>query len=123
MCLPGQQSEETLLYMLVTPTSVMLGSAFLAFLSGLVASLVSPSPQARKLMARISVFFVLYGLPQTCVVGSLVYEMIERKHWRQDVVNRPNIEVMQYSTVPVVRMVVISIFFSPRSSYSGSSCG
>ena len=65
--------------MLVTPTSVMLGSAFLAFLSGLVASLVSPSPQARKLMARISVFFVLYGLPQTCVVGSLVYEMIERK--------------------------------------------
>ena len=75
----------------------MDSSGFLAFLSGLVASLVSPSPEARKLMARISVFFVLYGLPQTCVVGSLVYEMIERKHWRQDVANRPNIEVMQYS--------------------------
>ena len=82
--------------MIVTPASVMLGSAFLAFLSGLVASLVSPSPQARKLMARISVFFVLYGLPQTCVVASLVYEMVERKHWRQDVANRPNIEVIQW---------------------------
>ena len=80
--------------MIVIPASVLLGSAFLFFLSGLVASLVSPSEQARRLMGRISVFFVLYGLPQTCVVGSLVYEMIERKHWRQDVANRPNIEVM-----------------------------
>ena len=94
LCAVGQQSEETLLYMLVIPASVLLGSAFLSFLSGLVASLVSPCQEARRLMARISVFFVLYGLPQTCVVGSLVYEMIERKFWRQDpATNRPNIEV------------------------------
>merc|ERR1719219_608684 len=57
LCFPGQQSESSLLYLLVIPASVLLGSAFL--------------------------FFLLYGLPQTCVVGSLVYEMIERKHWRQ----------------------------------------
>ena len=118
MCFPGQQSESSLLYLIVIPASVLLGSAFLFFLSGLVASLVSPSEQARRLMARISVFFVLYGLPQTCVVGSLVYEMIERKHWRQDVANRPNIEVRQ-QLLEVVRLT----FFSPRSSYSGYSCG
>ena len=81
----------------------MLGSAFLFFLSGLVASLVSPSEQARRLMGRISVFFVLYGLPQTCVVGSLVYEMTERKHWRTDSDNKPNIEVR---VVRVMRLMV-----------------
>ena len=95
--------------MIVSPAAVLLGSAFLAFLSGLVASLVSPSPQARKLMARISVFFVLYGLPQTCVVASLVYEMVERKHWRQDVANRPNIEVI--AVVVVLVMVVMMVVF------------
>ena len=68
-------------------------------------------------MARISVFFVLYGLPQTCVVGSLVYEMIERKHWRQDVANRPNIEVrlqlLQVTgqiNVPLPQVFILRIF-------------
>ena len=85
-----------------------------------MASLVSPSEQARRLMARISVFFVLYGLPQTCVVGSLVYEMIERKHWRQDVANRPNIEVRLLLLEVVTGQIKILL---PRSSYSGYLCG
>ena len=44
-------------------------------------------------MGRMSVFFILYTLPQVCVVGSLIYELIERNHWREDAANRPNIEV------------------------------
>ena len=94
ICLPGQQTESTLLYMLIIPCSIALGSAFIFFLSGLIASLILPSENTRRLMARISVFFILYSLPQTCVVGSLVYEMIERPQWRTDV-TRPNIEVRQ----------------------------
>jgi len=93
VCFPGQQTESTLLHQLVIPHCIFLGSAFIFFLSGMVASLISPSDLTRKLMGRISVFFILYTLPQVCVVGSLVYELIERKHWRQDAKNRPNIEV------------------------------
>ena len=79
--------------MLVIPHCIFLGSAFIFFLSGIVASLMAPSDANRKLMGRISVFFILYTLPQVCVVGSLVYELIERKNWREDPTNRPNIEV------------------------------
>ena len=79
--------------MLVIPHCIFLGSAFIFFLSGIVASLMAPSDINRKLMGRISVFFILYTLPQVCVVGSLVYELIERKNWREDPTNRPNIEV------------------------------
>merc|ERR1712039_214374 len=38
-------------------------------------------------------FFVLYTPAQACVVGSLVYEVIERKGWREEAGARPNIEV------------------------------
>ena len=93
ICLPGQQTESTLLYMLVIPCTVALGSGIIFFLSGLVASLVLPSDNTRRLMARVSVFFVLYSVPQTCVVGSLLYEMIERNNWRKEA-TRPNIEVL-----------------------------
>ena len=59
-------------------------------------------------MVRISLFFVLYTPAQViddcmclkmkygsqaCVVGSLVYEVIERKGWREEAGARPNIEV------------------------------
>ena len=93
ICLPGQQTEDTLLRFLVIPTSALLASAFIFFLSGLVASLVSPGASTRKLMARVSVFFTLYCLPQACVAGSLVYEVTERKHWRTEATARPRIEV------------------------------
>ena len=93
ICLPGQQTEVTLLHFLVIPTSVSLASAFIFFLSGLVASLVSPGDSTRRLMGRVSVFFVLFCLPQACVVGSLVYEVTERKRWRTEATTRPKIEV------------------------------
>jgi len=93
VCFPGQQTESTLMHMLVIPHCIFLGSAFIFFLSGVVGSLITPSDLNRKLMGRMSVFFILYTLPQFCVVGSLVYELIERKNWRQDAKNRPNIEV------------------------------
>ena len=93
VCFPGQQTESTLMQMLVIPHCIFLGPAFKFFLSGLVASLITPSDLNRKLMGRMSVFFILYTLPQFCVVGSLVYELIERKNWREDAKNRPNIEV------------------------------
>ena len=63
-------------------------------------------------MVRLSLFFVLYTpaqviddcmymlekrshvyISQACVVGSLVYEVIERKGWREEAGARPNIEV------------------------------
>jgi len=125
VCAVGQQSEETLLYMQVIPASVLLGSAFLFFLSGLVASLVSSSSDARRLMGRISLFFVLYGLPQTCVVGSLVYEMIERKHWRQDpAANRPNIEIfiLRIFMWLIVGIIACSWILTKKTVQSWSSC-
>ena len=93
ICFPGQQTESTLMHMLIIPHSIFLGSAIFFFLSGIVASLMHPTELNRKLMGRISVFFILYTVPQVCVVGSLVYELVERKQWREDLTNRPNIEV------------------------------
>ena len=54
---------------------------------------VSPGDSTRRLMGRVSVFFVLFCLPQACVVGSLVYEVTERKRWRTEATTRPKIEV------------------------------
>ena len=98
ICLPGQQTEETLLHMLVIPCSVALASGFIFFLSGLVASLVIPGDNTKRMMARISMFFILYSIPQICVLASLVYEVIERKNWRKEV-TRPNIEVGKHCTM------------------------
>ena len=116
ICLPGQQSEDTLLHMMVIPCSVALASAFIFFLSGLVASLVIPSDQTKRLMARISVFFILYSIPQICVVGSLVYEVIERRNWRKEV-TRPNIEVCQIFFTETVSNIFV------RCLFCGCLCG
>lgn len=105
VCLPGQQSESTLLYMLVIPCTIALGSAFLFFLAGLVASLIFTSENTRRLMGRISVFFVLYSVPQTCVVGSLMYELVERSGWRERAI-RPDIEVF---ILRIFMMLVVGI--------------
>jgi len=93
ICLPGQQTEDTLLNQLVIPHAAFLGSASLFFLAGVVGSLVNPGDRNRKLLARIGIFSIFYTLPQICVLGSLVYEWIERPLWRTDPVNKPIIEV------------------------------
>ena len=93
VCLPGQQTEASLLTLLAIPATAALAIASIFFLAGLVASLVTPSDATRRLLARVSVLFVLYSLPQSCVVGSLVYEVIERRGWRAEATARPNLEV------------------------------
>ena len=93
VCLPGQQTEASLLMLLAIPATAALAIASIFFLAGLVASLVTPSDATRRLLARVSVLFVLYSLPQSCVVGSLVYEVIERRGWRAEATARPNLEV------------------------------
>jgi len=93
VCLPGQQTDSSLLHHLIIPHCVLLASACIFFLSGLVGSFMNPTDLTRRMMARLSLFFVLYTLPQACVLGSLVYELIERQGWREEASSRPNIEV------------------------------
>jgi len=93
VCLLGAQTDASLLHQLVIPHCIFLASAVIFFVSGLVGSFVSSSDASRQLMVRISLFFVLYTPAQACVVGSLVYEVIERKGWREEAGARPNIEV------------------------------
>merc|ERR1719222_271707 len=93
VCLLGAQTDASLLHQLVIPHCIFLASAVIFFVSGLVGSFVSPSDASRQLMVRLSLFFVLYTPAQACVVGSLVYEVIERKGWREEAGARPNIEV------------------------------
>jgi len=93
VCLLGAQTDASLLHQLVIPHCIFLASAVIFFVSGLVGSFVSPSDDSRQLMVRLSLFFVLYTPAQACVVGSLVYEVIERKGWREEAGARPNIEV------------------------------
>merc|ERR1719232_1101514 len=78
VCLLGAQTDASLLHQLVIPHCIFFASS---------------SDASRQLMVRISLFFVLYTPAQACVVGSLVYEVIERKGWREEAGARPNIEV------------------------------
>lgn len=92
-CLLGAQTDSSLLHQLVVPHGVLLASSVIFFLSGFLGSLFNPSEASRQLMVRLSLFFLLYTLAQACVVGSLVYEVLEREEWRKEASSRPNIEV------------------------------
>jgi len=117
ICLPGQQTESTLLHQLVIPHSIFLGSASIFFLAGVVASITNPGERSSRLLARIGIFSIFYTLPQVCVVGSLVYEWIERPLWRKDPTNRPIIEVfmMRISMWLVVGIISGSWVWSQRT--------
>ena len=120
VCLPGQQTEASLLTLLAIPATAALAIASIFFLAGLVASLVTPSDATRRLLARVSVLFVLYSLPQSCVVGSLVYEVIERRGWRAEATARPNLEVfiLRLFMVLVVGLTSCAWVASARTLHS-----
>ena len=115
VCLPGQQSDLALLAYLVVPHCIALGAAFAAFLAGLVGSLVTNRPDGRRLLARITVFFILYSVPQACVVASLVWELLERRGWRTELTNRPSTEVTE-------GVILYLVTVPSRCSSCGSSC-
>lgn len=110
VCLPGQQSDPALLAYLVVPHCIALGAAFAAFLAGLVGSLVTNRPDGRRLLARITVFFILYSVPQACVVASLVWELMERRGWRTELANRPSTEVTEGVILNIVLDCSLQVF-------------
>jgi hypothetical protein len=115
-CLPGAQTDSSLLHQLVIPHCILLGLAGIFFLSGFVGSFVSRSG-SRQLTIRISIFAGIYTLAQACVVGSLVYEVLERKGWREEAGRRPNIEVF---VLRIFAWLIMGIF-SGAWCWSGRS--
>jgi len=117
LCLPGQQTDSILLHHLAIPLSVYLASACIAYLAGLVASLVQQSERSRKLLPRISFFFLLYTVPQVYVVGSLLYELIERSGWKADASNRPSLEIfiLRIFMQLIVGTILVSLVLSHKS--------
>ena len=79
--------------------------------------MIQQSDRSRKLLPRISFFFLLYTVPQVYVVGSLLYELIERSGWKADASNRPSIEIfiLRIFMQLIVGTILVSLVFSHKS--------
>ncbi|KFM59012.1 Frizzled-4, partial [Stegodyphus mimosarum] len=108
-CYVGNQSTQNLLFYVIVPSSayLLIGVVFLSLgllpnkchakeYSHVVPPAISPpvSEKGAGLSVRICIFAVLYVVPALCVLGSDIYEYMNRDSWiAAGSFARPNVEI------------------------------